>query len=65
MDAKELRQRSADELRRSEHELRAEAQSLAFKAATRALKTTGTPRANRKQLARVLTVAAEQRRNRV
>ncbi len=58
MEIKELRQKSAEELRRMAEELRTEIQSLRFKAHLRSLRQVRSLRVARKTLARVIATLA-------
>lgn len=58
MDIKELRQKSAEELRRMAEELRTEIHGLRFKAHLRSLRQVRTLRHARKDLARVMATLA-------
>ena len=58
MDANELRQKTAEELRRMAEAARAELRDLRFKASLRSLRTVRTLRAKRKELARIMTALA-------
>jgi ribosomal protein L29 len=59
MDAKELRQKSTEELRRTVMELRAEIREMRFKAHTRSLRAVRALREKRRDLARALSVTNE------